>query len=77
FLGAGEWKCRLFRDADPAIESGLGKVTVESVPVAPTMKVEAAARGGLPRSSRLVVCRTAESGKTQEACTSMRMAAGC
>ncbi len=46
FLGAGEWKCRLFRDDDPAIESGLGKVTVESVPVAPTMKVEAAARGG-------------------------------
>lgn len=46
FLGAGEWKCRLFRDADPAIESGLGKVTVESVPVAPTMTIPAAARGG-------------------------------
>ena len=46
FLGAGEWKCRLFRDADPAIESGLGRVTVESMPVAPTMTIPAAARGG-------------------------------
>ena len=46
FLGEGEWTCRLFRDADPALKSGLGKVMVESVPVNGKLQIEAAARGG-------------------------------
>lgn len=46
FLGEGEWTCRLFRDADPSLGKGLGKVAVETPPVMPTLKVEAAARGG-------------------------------
>ncbi|MGN0855496.1 MAG: glycoside hydrolase family 97 catalytic domain-containing protein [Kiritimatiellia bacterium] len=46
FLGAGEWKARLFTDADPALEQGLGAVAIREIPVTGAITVDCAARGG-------------------------------
>lgn len=48
FAGSGEFDVRIFRDADPALAEGLGKVQVEKkrMKAGETIEVEAAARGG-------------------------------
>lgn len=46
FLGDGAWKVRLFTDADPALETGLGAVAIRTAAVMGKLSVDCAARGG-------------------------------
>ena len=46
FLGDATWNCRIFRDADPDLEKGMGSVAVETREVKGSLSIPCAARGG-------------------------------
>ncbi|MGN0833622.1 MAG: glycoside hydrolase family 97 catalytic domain-containing protein [Kiritimatiellia bacterium] len=46
FLGGGEWKARIFADADATLAQGLGAVAIREVDVAGPLTIDCAARGG-------------------------------
>ena len=46
FLGDAMWNCRIFRDANPDLEKGMGSVAVETREVKGSLSIPCAARGG-------------------------------